>query len=88
MARLLGPCEKGGVPVKDFFHTMGLTLQCFPILQDMINAQYRKNRSGVSTGSIWNKTRMLAQFLLPLFVASIQSPESFFEKNETREESH
>jgi len=88
MARLLGPFEKAGVPVKDFFHTMGLTLQCFPVLQDTIIAQYRKNGSDVSTGTIGNKTRMLALFLLPLFVESIRSPEAFFKKSETSEESH
>jgi hypothetical protein len=67
---------------------MGLTLQCFPVLQDTIIAQYRKNGSEVSTGTIWNKTRMLALFLLPLFVESIRSPEAFFKKSETSEESH
>jgi len=88
LARLLGPCEKAGIPVKDFFHAMGLTLKCFPILQDSITAQYRKNNAEVSTGSIWNKVRMLATFLLPLFVESIRCPERFFEEGESGEKTH
>ena len=88
MSRLLSLFERAGVPVKDFFHTMGLTLQCFPILQDMLTTQYRKGSSGVNSGTIWNKARMLAMFLLPLFVESIKSPELFFQENETGEKSH
>lgn len=88
LARLLGPFEKAGIPVKDFFHAMGLTLKCFPILQDSITAQYRKNNAGVSAGSIWNKVRMLATFLLPLFVESIRCPERFFEEGESGEKTH
>jgi len=88
LARLLGPFEKAGIPVKDFFHAMGLTLKCFPILQDLITAQYRKNNAEVSTGSIWNKVRMLATFLLPLFVESIRCPERFFEEGESGEKTH
>jgi energy-coupling factor transport system permease protein len=88
LARILGPFEKAGVPVEDFFHTMGLTLQCFPILQDTLTMQYRKNISGVRSGTVWNKTRMLAMFLLPLFVESIRSPEVFFKESEAGEESH
>jgi len=84
MARLLAPFERTGVPVKDFFHTMGLTLHCFPILQDKLSAQYRKSSSELSAGGIWNKTRMLAMFLLPMFVDSIRSPEAFFMESKKR----
>jgi len=88
MARLLGPFERAGVPVKDFFHTMGLTLKCFPILQDEITAQYRKTIAEVGNGTLWNKARALAMFLLPLFIESIRSPEVFFRESETSEETH
>lgn len=88
MARLLGPFERVGVPIKDFFHTMGLTLKCFPILQDEITAQYRKTVAGAGNGALWNKARALAIFLLPLFVESIRSPDLFFRESGTREEPH
>ena len=88
MARLLGPIEKAGVPVRDFFHTMGLTLKCFPILQDSITAQFRKKSTGDNSGTMWNKARKLAMLLLPLFVESIRSPELFFREDEAREETH
>ena len=32
--RLLSPFEKTGLPVKDFFYMMGLTLKCFPVLKE------------------------------------------------------
>lgn len=85
MARLFAPFERVGIPVKDFFHIMALTLQCFPLLQDTITAQYRLKLSEVNNGTIWNKTRLLAMFLLPLFVDTIRSPEVFFKQSEIDE---
>jgi energy-coupling factor transport system permease protein len=86
MSRLLRPFEKIGIPVTDFFHVMVLTLECFPRLQDAIAAAYGRHVAGSGAGNLWSKAKMLALFLLPLFVESIRSPEHFFKESYVREE--
>jgi energy-coupling factor transporter transmembrane protein EcfT len=78
MSRLLNPFEKIGVPVKDFFHIMGLTIQCFPLLKNAIARHYRENVQKSAQKGIVDKARLIAFFLLPLIVESIRSPEHFF----------
>ncbi len=78
MSRLLYPFEKIGVPVEDFFYTVGLTLACFPVLQNAISVLYRENMQQGDVRGVWHKMKLMASFLLPLFVESIRSPESFF----------
>ncbi len=86
LARLLSPFERLGLPIKDFFHVMGLTLTCFPVLQDTITERYRNlSGKGVQPG-LWGRARLIASFLVPLFVETIQSPEVFFRKKEPHEE--
>jgi len=86
MANLLRPFEKLGLPVKDFFHTMGLTLKCFPILKAAITHHYTENIQKGSVQGTLNKARLIAQFMLPLFVESIHSPELFFLETALHEE--
>lgn len=79
LGRLFGPFERVGVPVKDFFHTMGLTVKCFPVLKNMAAEAYRKNVEKSEVRGFWGRARVISAFLMPLFVESLQSPESFFE---------
>ncbi len=88
MANLLRPFENLGLPVKDFFHTMGLTLKCFPILKDSIARHYTENIQGGSVQGTLNRARLMAQFMLPLFVESIHSPELFFLEADPHEKKH
>ena len=88
MSRLLGPFEKIGVPVKDFFQIMMLTLECFPRLQDAITAEYARNVAERASGSLWSRAKRLAMFLLPLFEESIRFPELFFKEQGAGEETH
>jgi len=88
MANLLKPFEKLGLPVKDFFHAMGLTLKCFPILKDAIARHYTENIQKGDAQSILGKARLMALFMLPLFVESIHSPELFFLEADLHEEKH
>ena len=76
--RLLGPFERLGLPVKDYFHTMGLTLKCFPILKNLLYENYREQVTSANINGIWNRARVVSMFLLPMFVESIQNPEKFF----------
>jgi energy-coupling factor transport system permease protein len=82
LSRLLMPFERFGVPMKDFFHTMGLTLKCFPVLKEAIRTRYRETAESIEMDGLWLKAKMTALFLLPLFVESIRTPEKFFEKEE------
>lgn len=85
LGRLLSPFEKLGLPVKDFFHTMGLTLKCFPILKEKASETYKESKRSGDIRGFLNRARMISMFLMPMFVRSIQSPEVFFEKSETNE---
>lgn len=79
LGRLLGPLERTGLPMKDFFETMGLTLQCFPVLKDAAARAYKENMETTEAKGFWSRARVVSSFLFPLFVQSIQSPELFFE---------
>jgi energy-coupling factor transport system permease protein len=81
LGRLLSPLEKSGLPVKDFFHTMGLTMKCFPVLQEMAEETYRNNIKTASVRGFRERTKAVSAFLMPMFVKSIQSPEIFFERS-------
>ena len=76
--RLLRPFERLGLPVKDFFHAMGLTLKCFPILKDLVYKNYREQVRSADIRGVRNRARTVSRFLLPLFADSIQNPERFF----------
>lgn len=88
MATLLKPFQKIGVPVEDFFHTVGLTMKCFPILKDSIAHHYRENIRNGETQGMLSKAKLMARFMLPLFVESIRSPELFFADGRLNEEAH
>ncbi|MGE5300548.1 MAG: energy-coupling factor transporter transmembrane component T family protein [Acidobacteriota bacterium] len=79
MGRLFGPFERVGIPVKDFFHIMGLTVKCFPVLKDMASEAYQKNAGNADVRGFWGRARVISVFMMPLFVQSLLSPESFFE---------
>lgn len=86
--RLLGPFERLGLPVKDYFHTMGLTLKCFPVLKDLLYENYREQVTSANINGIWNRARVVSMFLLPMFVESIQNPEKFFIEPELGEKTN
>jgi energy-coupling factor transport system permease protein len=83
--RLLSPLEKLGLPIRDFFETMGLTITCFPVLRKMASETYRVKMRTETVHGFWNKTKLISLFLLPMFIKSIQSPETFFRESDTRE---
>ncbi|UCE78627.1 MAG: hypothetical protein JSV13_08960 [Nitrospiraceae bacterium] len=85
VGRLLSPLEKLGLPIRDFFETMGLTIKCFPVLKKMASETYRKKMQAETVHGFWNKTKLVSLFLLPMFIKSIQSPETFFRESDTRE---
>lgn len=83
--KLLSPFERTGLPVKDFFTTMGLTLKCFPVLTEVLQKNYREHITSANIRGIWGRARAVSMFLLPLFVETVQSPEKFFNEPDTGE---
>jgi len=82
LAKTLRPLEKTGLPVAEFFSTMGLTLRCFPKLKDYLTENYRNHRDKGNLRGFSGKAKIISSFLLPLFIQSMKSPEIFFnEKN-------
>ena len=86
--RLLSPFEKTGLPVKDFFYMMGLTLKCFPVLKNMLYENYKEHIISANIKGVWNRAKVVSMFLLPMFVESMQSPEKFFIEPETGEKAN
>ena len=77
-AKLLKPFERLGVPVEEFFSTMGLTMKSLPRLKEQVVTEYRTTvKDGKITG-FRNRAKVISSFLMPLFVKSIRSPETFF----------
>lgn len=75
---ILRPLERIGVPVRDFFSVMGLTLKFFPALMTYLLKEYREHMKNDEIGDFRERMRHMASFLMPVFVKSILSPESFF----------
>jgi len=85
LERIFRPLERLGVPVHEFFSTMGLTMRSLPALKEQLVKEYmEKVKEGNITGFL-NRARVVSTFLIPLFVRSMQSPESFFEDEEGHE---
>ncbi len=85
LGNLLSPLERIGVPVKDFFHTMALTVRCFPALKEKAAETYRKTRSLSDERGFSARVKAVSAFLMPMFVESIRTPEAFFGKTEDAE---
>jgi energy-coupling factor transport system permease protein len=75
---VLKPLERIGLPVKDFFCVMGLTLKAFPLLMNHLVKTYREEIKDHENHGFRGRMRHMVSFLLPVFVESIRSPETFF----------
>jgi energy-coupling factor transport system permease protein len=78
MGIMLKPLEKIGIPIREFFSLMGLTLQSFPLLMEYLSREYREEMKKNEVRGFRKRMRHTASFLMPVFVKSIRSPESFF----------
>jgi energy-coupling factor transport system permease protein len=85
MGRLMRPFEKTGIPIKDFFYTMGLTLKCFPVLKNMVVDTYRENMKEMNVSGYRARAKMISSFLLPMFARNVRNPEVFFKEQEMHE---
>ena len=82
LGNILKPLEKIGLPLNDFFETMGLTLKCFPKLKDYLAENYRNHKNKEENRGFFGNARVISLFLLPMFAQSIQSPEMFFQEKQ------
>ena len=85
-SRLLGPFEKIGLPVKDFFSVMGLTLKSFPLLTRHFLEAFRERKRTQEIHGFRNRLMHITSFMMPLFFESIRSPEDFFPNEEPGQE--
>jgi len=81
-ARLLKPFERMGVPVEEFFSTMGLTMKSLPRLKEQVVSEYRTTVKDRKITGFRNRAKAISSFLMPLFVKSIRSPETFLNEGE------
>jgi energy-coupling factor transport system permease protein len=79
--KLLNPLEHLGIPVVEFFSTMGLTMKSLPKLKDQIAANYREKVKEGNIKGFWNRAKVVSMFLVPLMIKSIKSPEIYFEQD-------
>jgi energy-coupling factor transport system permease protein len=82
LGNILKPLEKTGLPLNDFFETMGLTLKCFPKLKDYMAENYRNHKDRTEGDGFLKKAKIIASFLMPMFIQSMQFPEKFFKERE------
>ena len=85
--KILNPLERLGIPVNEFSSTMGLAVKSLPRIKDQITRTYREKIENGDAEGFWNRTMVISQFLIPLFVKSIQTPERYFEDEPNKKES-
>lgn len=76
---MLNPLQRIGVPVRDFFSVTAMTLKSFPVLIDYLGRAYREDAGNNNIRGFRQRVRHMVAFMMPVFVKSIRSPESFFE---------
>lgn len=76
--RMLSPLERFGLPVKDFCSVMNLTVSALPLLTQHIAKTYAEELKNNNIRGFRSRARHLALFIMPVFIDSIRSPESFF----------
>ena len=84
LGNILKPLGHLGIPVVDFFSTMGLTMKSLPRLKDQVREAYKEKVKEGNARGFWGRIKLISMLLMPLFVKSIQSPEGFFENDKEK----
>lgn len=82
MNRILSPLERIGIPVRDFFYIMGLTVKALPVLSSHLAVSYMEDLKNKGIRGFRGRLRHLVSFIMPVFTESIKAPESFFVSEE------
>jgi energy-coupling factor transport system permease protein len=86
MGRMFRPLERFGLPVGEFFSTMGLVMKSLPKLTKEIAVVYREKMKEENVSGFWNRIRTAAMVFSGLFVQGLESPEKFL--NDKSENTH
>jgi len=78
MGKILKPLERLGVPVKEFFSTMGLAMKSLPLLKEQIMNSYKEKIRDDKIRGFGNRVKVVMAFLIPLFLKTMQKPEKYF----------
>ena len=78
---ILRPLKRLGIPVDEFFSTMGLTIKLFPRLKYQITEIYRGKVEEENIRGFLDRAKVVSKYLMPLMVNSIKSPEFYFVDN-------
>lgn len=84
LGRIFRPLERFGLPVGEFFSTMGLVMKSLPKLRQEISAACRKEMENGKDEGFWNRIKTVAGVCSALFVGGLESPEKFL--NDTPED--
>lgn len=71
-----------GLPVNDFVSTMALTLKCFPALEQHVAQSYKEFKNKTHDAGFFRIAQIVTEFLLPMFMNSMKSPEQFFRRTD------
>jgi len=86
MGRIFRPLERFGLPVGEFFSTMGLVMKSLPKLTKEIAGVYREKMKEENVSGFWNRIKTAAMVFSALFVQGLESPEKFL--NDKSERTH
>lgn len=78
MGKILKPLERLGVPIKEFFSTMGLAMKSLPVLKEQIMNSYKEKIRDDKISGFGNRVKVVIAFLIPLFLKTMQKPEKYF----------
>jgi energy-coupling factor transporter transmembrane protein EcfT len=84
LGKIFRPVERLGLPVKEFFSTMGLVMQSLPKLKKEIAVIYNKKIKEDKVSGFLNRTKIASQVFSDLFVKGLESPEKFLDDSSKR----
>jgi hypothetical protein len=84
LGKIFRPVERLGLPVTEFFSTMGLVMQSLPKLKKEIAGIYNKKIKEDGVSGFWDRTKIASQVFSDLFVKGLESPEKFLDDSSKR----
>jgi energy-coupling factor transport system permease protein len=78
LEKIFRPLERIGIPVAEFFSTMGLALKSLPRLGKEAAALYREKVKEGSVSGFRDRVKTISQVLSAFFIQSLRCPERFF----------
>lgn len=82
LGRFLRPLERVGIPIEEFFQTIGLSVRILPHVMRRIGTLYGERMRCSTTKGVRARLDFVVQFLLPFFYESVTNPLSLTEECE------